>query len=489
MSAKAKVKSPVPPKNEPTVIEPSVKIVYIHSNDSPQLSEAIFKGNKITVPAKSVLFTCDTLSTGEPMYEIADLDYVSVVKKGRGSQKTASLVATPMLESEIASRKSVLSDYEDPVYSHYYTYQEYNYSDCPYGGLHTSHNSSCVYSWNYISSYTLSCEKTTSTPECGLSVHTHSGSSTSGGGCYGSSSTVWSFEKKTTKTCGTYVPFTDQYTNNGSNWNYGYCSKCGNKVIGPTNTYSGTCNKSTTKWVAGTSTTAVSGSNYRNITSTTTYSLNCGKSEHTHATSCYHSHSGSSSSGGGCYGTPVYSTGSNYSNCPYGGLHTSHSESCRHYYTTGSTTYHWEKSPTYSNDVLRYSVKVHGVPADPFSSCGSSSVSLKAPTRKGYTFKGWYGSNGCTIDNPSKTNPSFSATSSGNIEYYAAWKLNTYNATYNLNGGMLPNASYKIGDTIYPIEIPKGMKLKKFTITYTVEDQDLVVLEPIKKGYAFKGWV
>ena len=66
---------------------------------------------------------------------------------------------------------------------------------------------------------------------------------------------------------------------------------------------------------------------------------------HSHVSSCYtttyHYHTGSSSSGGGCYGTANYSTGSDYRNCPYGYTHshTGNSTSGGGCYGSASTSY------------------------------------------------------------------------------------------------------------------------------------------------------
>ena len=95
-----------------TVIEKSVKVLFVNETETVQVSEEVFRGHKVKVPARHVLFTCELSRTGDPLYEMADLDYVSVKKNKDG---TTSLVAMKLLENEIKARDSLASEYEDPV--------------------------------------------------------------------------------------------------------------------------------------------------------------------------------------------------------------------------------------------------------------------------------------------------------------------------------------------------------------------------------------
>ena len=86
------------------------------------------------------------------------------------------------------------------------------------------------------------------------------------------------------------------------------------------------------------------------------------------------------------------------------------------------------------------------------------------PTRTGYTFNGWTG-HGQT----NQTAP-FNITSSttgvpGNLTYTAQWNLNTYNLTYNLNGGTATNPA-----------------------TYNVTTPTFSLNNPTRTGYTFAGW-
>jgi uncharacterized repeat protein (TIGR02543 family) len=80
-----------------------------------------------------------------------------------------------------------------------------------------------------------------------------------------------------------------------------------------------------------------------------------------------------------------------------------------------------------------------------------------APTKKGYTFAGWY--NG-------KTKYNFSSTVTGNVTLTAKWIPTTYKITYKTNGGTLSSKAVK---------------------SYTVE-KAVSLTNPTKKGYTFAGW-
>ena len=87
---------------------------------------------------------------------------------------------------------------------------------------------------------------------------------------------------------------------------------------------------------------------------------------------------------------------------------------------------------------------------------------LNNPTKRGYTFKGWTGSNG-TIPQETVTIP---VGTRENLNYVANWIPTEYTITYNLNGGTVegnPN-------------------------TYTIESDDININRPAKKGYEFNGW-
>lgn len=92
----------------------------------------------------------------------------------------------------------------------------------------------------------------------------------------------------------------------------------------------------------------------------------------------------------------------------------------------------------------------------------TKTIKLKNPTRKGYTFKGWY------TDAKFKNKiTQIKKGSSGKKTLYAKWQKNTYKITYNLNGGK--NSSKN----------PKS---------YTVTTKTIKLKNPTKKGYTFKGW-
>lgn len=106
----------------------------------------------------------------------------------------------------------------------------------------------------------------------------------------------------------------------------------------------------------------------------------------------------------------------------------------------------------------------------------TETFALNNPTREGYTFVGWTGSNGSV---PQKT-VIIEKGSTGNLSYTANWKQNTssednsdnskeeYIILYDLDGGSFNTSGN-----------PKS---------YTVDTETFILNNPIKEGYIFIGW-
>ncbi len=92
----------------------------------------------------------------------------------------------------------------------------------------------------------------------------------------------------------------------------------------------------------------------------------------------------------------------------------------------------------------------------------SSTITLAKPTRKGYTFGGWFGDAKLT-----KRVKAIAKGSTGNKTLYAKWSINTYRIAYKLNG---------------------GKNSKKNPGTYTVTTAKITLAKPTRKGYTFGGW-
>ena len=91
----------------------------------------------------------------------------------------------------------------------------------------------------------------------------------------------------------------------------------------------------------------------------------------------------------------------------------------------------------------------------------TDTFTLNNPTRNGYTFTGWTGSNGITA----QTSVSIAKGSTGNKSYTANWRLTDYLITYNLNGGTANNKT-----------------------SYNLETEIFTLNNPTKTGYTFVGW-
>lgn len=86
---------------------------------------------------------------------------------------------------------------------------------------------------------------------------------------------------------------------------------------------------------------------------------------------------------------------------------------------------------------------------------------LADPSKKGYTFDGWYDSDGNKI-------VEIATAERKNYTLTAKWRANTYSITYQMEEGGENSADNPAG--------------------YTVEDEDIVLKAPFRKGYTFDGW-
>lgn len=101
---------------------------------------------------------------------------------------------------------------------------------------------------------------------------------------------------------------------------------------------------------------------------------------------------------------------------------------------------------------------------------------LPTPTKEGYTFLGWTGSNGST--------PQASVTipkgSTGDRSYTANWKANTYTATLHPAGGTLTTTDSNIRKN--------ADGTMKLTMTYGKNDFYKLAVNATKPGYTFYGF-
>ena len=130
--------------------------------------------------------------------------------------------------------------------------------------------------------------------------------------------------------------------------------------------------------------------------------------------------------------------------------------------STGNRSYtaHWSLN-TYS---ITYDLNGGTASGNPTSyTVESAAITLNQPTKTGYTFTGWSGTDLTGEDNLTVTIPTGSI---GNRSYTAHWSLNTYSITYDLDGG----TAFGNPDS------------------YTVESAAITLNEPTKAGYVFTGW-
>ena len=92
----------------------------------------------------------------------------------------------------------------------------------------------------------------------------------------------------------------------------------------------------------------------------------------------------------------------------------------------------------------------------------TGAVTLKKPTRTGYTFKGWYSNKKCT-----KKVTGIKKGATGTKTFYAKWQKKKYKINYQLKG---------------------GINSAKNPTSYTVTSKTVKLKAPKKNGYVFKGW-
>lgn len=88
---------------------------------------------------------------------------------------------------------------------------------------------------------------------------------------------------------------------------------------------------------------------------------------------------------------------------------------------------------------------------------------LHNPSKLGYTFTGWTGSNGTTPE----TNVQVVKGTRENLTYTANWLEINYSIEYTLNGGNVESTN---------------------PTSYTINSNDITLNNPIRKGYTFDGW-
>ena len=134
--------------------------------------------------------------------------------------------------------------------------------------------------------------------------------------------------------------------------------------------------------------------------------------------------------------------------------------------STGARTYTANWTP-YTYDIT-YDLNGGEVPnsQNPTSyTAESETITLNNPTRTGYTFTGWSGTD---ITGENSMTVTISKGSTGARTYTANWTRDTYGITYNLNDGEVPNSQNPT--------------------SYTVESDTIKLNNPTKHGYIFNGW-
>lgn len=79
-------------------------------------------------------------------------------------------------------------------------------------------------------------------------------------------------------------------------------------------------------------------------------------------------------------------------------------------------------------------------------------------------------------------------TSTAVATLYAKWTRTEYTSTFNLNGGHFESGGgIKSGEEIENPNRP-GYRVSRYSRSYNVEDEEIDVSDPVRKGYSFAGW-
>lgn len=114
------------------------------------------------------------------------------------------------------------------------------------------------------------------------------------------------------------------------------------------------------------------------------------------------------------------------------------------------------------NYTISYTLNGGSVSTNPTSyTIATNTITLNNPTKDGYTFKGWTGSNG----NTPQTSVQIAKGSTGNKTYTANWEKLTYTITYDYAGG-------------------SGFNVE----SYDIETPTFQLAAPQRPGYTFLGW-
>lgn len=128
--------------------------------------------------------------------------------------------------------------------------------------------------------------------------------------------------------------------------------------------------------------------------------------------------------------------------------------------STGERNYTASWTPI--NYTISYALNGGSVSGNPTSyNIETNAITLNNPTRNGYNFAGWTGSNGTT----KQTTVTIPKGSTGNKTYTANWTPINYTISYALNGGSATNPT-----------------------SYNIEANTFTLNNPTRSNYVFTGW-
>ena len=141
----------------------------------------------------------------------------------------------------------------------------------------------------------------------------------------------------------------------------------------------------------------------------------------------------------------------------------------------------WKKD-TYS---ISYNLNGGSVSGNPTSyQVDSADITLKNPTKTGYQFAGWTGSNGSTA----QTTVKIAKGSTGNKSYTANWKANTVYIAYGVNGGTVSSSTYSVNQYGYVQNASNNPWFHSIQYGNKDDMYNASTLGLTKNGYSFAYW-
>lgn len=178
----------------------------------------------------------------------------------------------------------------------------------------------------------------------------------------------------------------------------------------------------------------------------------------------------------------------------YGTTNTVSPESFDGYTSPASQSIKWDsttaKTITFTYTPITYNVTINcnggsGVNSRTYT-VETATFTLGTPTKTGYTFDGWIGSNG----NTAQKTVSISKGSTGDKSYTAQWRANVLTIKYHINGGKVNSDKYYVNNNLIGLISSSSVLEDKWDYNSGHTDglYNAKTFGLTREGYKFVGW-